>query len=630
MKKNKIILGGLLIATLFSSCSKDDFKKKNEDPSKVDPSVLYLFTEALVVADPQEYTQWFYNNSQYYLPYNQSITVSQTEGNSNLTSNVAEICYQYSQIIRTKSNYEEAKLKISKMGASEAAAYAQLMKMFEVINVYMSVYGTDSYGSQPYTEVGSAISDPTKLTPAYQTQEELFTIWLSELDSAIEVLTNDVLLDGTKITQYPIGNQDFVYSGNVTKWAKFANSLKLKIAVRLLNVDKSRAIKIAEEVVNSSVGVMDGLTDDFIWNPASTGKRAYHFDNDIDFGGGSKQLIDFLVKNQDPRVRSIFKKNKYSAAVTAQFIKEGKDIPSYIKQYVNYTSDGQFDSWKSPGEPWVRYHGVPVEVDAKSNAAYTFDYFSNDSYKLKNTDGSDFSYIPFSIYNQEMIRGQAKYTYPTLPNDATVKDEANQPYYTCYMSTAEVNLYLAEFKLLGANLPGTADSYYQKGIDYSVELIDELAKKNNIPYYAESITGVYNASSNESIALKSGEIASLLTQSDYQLTGSTADQLEKVYLQQYIHFLYMPNEQFVTVRRSGVPKTNSTIYPRQSFNASVTVPRRLWVEAISNSDPMASIRQVAFDAEGFTPGTTGGNQSLATQRVWYDKSAPEYGAGPNM
>ena len=34
-----------------------------------------------------------------------------------------------------------------------------------------------------------------------------------------------------------------------------------------------------------------------------------------------------------------------------------------------------------------------------------------------------------------------------------IQDIEDNPWYGMYMTTAEVNLYLAEFKLLGANLP---------------------------------------------------------------------------------------------------------------------------------------------------------------------------------
>ena len=44
----------------------------------------------------------------------------------------------------------------------------------------------------------------------------------------------------------------------------------------------------------------------------------------------------------------------------------------------------------------------------------------------------------------------------------------------------------------------------------------------------------------------------MIANTDYQLTGNATLNLEKVYIQQLLHFVLYPNEQFVTVRRSGI------------------------------------------------------------------------------
>ena len=56
-----------------------------------------------------------------------------------------------------------------------------------------------------------------------------------------------------------------------------------------------------------------------------------------------------------------------------------------------------------------------------------------------------------------------------------------------YLSTAEVNLYLAELKLLSQGqdigFSGNAESYLKKGVEYSMRAYDKLAGLNHIPYY---------------------------------------------------------------------------------------------------------------------------------------------------
>ena len=65
------------------------------------------------------------------------------------------------------------------------------------------------------------------LEPAFQTQEELFTIWNQELKEAANKLA-------TSTNQVTFKNYDLAYSGDMSKWVKAANAVRLRIALRLL------------------------------------------------------------------------------------------------------------------------------------------------------------------------------------------------------------------------------------------------------------------------------------------------------------------------------------------------------------------------------------------------------------
>ena len=65
------------------------------------------------------------------------------------------------------------------------------------------------------------------------------------------------------------------------------------------------------------------------------------------------------------------------------------------------------------------------------------------------------------------------------------EDKQDNAWYGLHFSSAEVNLYLAELKLLGANLPQSAAEYFKQGIELSVLEYDKLAELNKIPYYSD-------------------------------------------------------------------------------------------------------------------------------------------------
>ena len=109
--------------------------------------------------------------------------------------------------------------------------------------------------------------------------------------------------------------------------------------------------------------------------------------------------------------------------------------------------------------------------------------------------------------------------------------------------------------------------------------------------------------------------------------------IEKIYLQQLMNFTMMPNDQFVTARRSGYPKIGSNLLPFVKFDgiALEAIPRRFEFTAPSVTDIMYQIRMDNLKAQGFTTGTSQSGMGFAsgtvlnTERLWQDKNAPQWG-----
>lgn len=621
MRYKSIIAATLIGASLVTTGCKDEFAEVNTKPSAVTkPDVRYLFTKALAEFEPSKYQQWFYNNLMYTMPWAQAAVMEAGNASSLNMMNAYES--SESQVVKVKVRTEEINYVLSKMDEKERGQYEYVRVMCNSLLVYLGVFGTDMYGSMAYTEAGMALhTDPAILAPKYESQEELFAIWLTQLNEAVSVLTSN------KEGQVALGAQDFVYGGNSVKWARFANSLKLKIAVRMLHTNKAKALEIATEVANSPAGIMSSVDDDFIY---CKGSQEYHFGDDVldgqGRGIGSEQLISFMVDNKDPRVRFLFQKNDFNSMVVQAFLDNKKELPPYIAAVANIKEEGGkkvFKGWNAPGEPWVRYFGAPVNVYAKDNGATNNAYFNKESFKL-----GDKTYVPLARLNREMLQGQKDYTFPNAPEVAATEDRQDNAWYGLHYSSAEVNLYLAELGLIGASLPQSPEYYFQQGVRLSVQVYDKIASLNKIPYYSS----VYDPNE-ATLQLQSGEIDNLLAGDAYKLTGSTKEKLEKVYIQEYVHLLLMPVDQFSQVRRSGVPMKDSKILPWKEFSkdgdANFAIPRRFTINTPLKSDLMYEIKKNAFKAQGYTTGTLD-PATLNRERVWYDKGAPEFGAGPNF
>lgn len=323
-----------------------------------------------------------------------------------------------------------------------------------------------------------------------------------------------------------------------------------------------------------------------------------------------------------------------------------------MKENVVLDENGNFKEWGGMGEPWVRYTALPVQFEPKnahdqgkiSDEEYEEYWNSGTRYQIQIGDNQK-SYNPFCYYSNEMRRGRIDFTLPTaMTQDASgsvnmniIQDTEDCPLYQMYLGAGEINLYLAELALLnGGSFNGkSAEEWYNAGVRASVEEFDKLAASNKIPYYGTT----YSYDPNEKpIDLQDGEIDAMLATDNVKLTGTTADKLEKVYLQLLIHFSEQPDDQFVTARRSGYPKVGSSLLPFVKFDevALSAIPRRFVQTSPDETNVMKSIIDAAYAAQGFTSlGTNSqgaqynsGNAPLNVERVWQDKSAPQWGT-PN-
>ena len=619
-------MASLLLAgsSLLMTGCQDDFAEVNVDPSSVTKgNVGYLFSQGVLEFEPSDYTYWFYNANQIYNWMQIMVPIE------SVTSTIFEGGTSTSSSIRVLKYLNEIKYVRSEMTPEESAAYAQYEAAMNVLCVYMGIFDSDFIGDIPYTEAAQVLHGGT-LTPKYDRIADLYDLWLTQLDENI-----NTFMTAEKQEFDPV--QDPVFGGQAAKWAKLANSLKLKIAARLISQDRARALQIAEEVANASCGYINSEADDFLFNKAtnntSNNDYVYHWSNGIlQSSAGSQSIIDLMVNNLDPRVRFIFQKNDWNSKVVQLFFdaKRQGDVPSYIMDKINYTvgSDGtyKFESWKAPGEPWVRYHGLPLAFNAGQQAGTYGDWFN---YDINCKYDDNYTYKPFSMFQTEQGYGRIDFTLPVASGDAVIQDVDDMPWFGMYLTTAEVNLYLAEFKLLGANLPQTASEYFNTALRASVEEYDRLASLNRIPYYGTT----YNYDPNEKVIdLQAGEIETMMSHEAYQLTGNNTEDLEKVYIQQTLHFLMSPIDAWVTCRRAGIPKIGSTIWDREDYSANglpvTEIPRRTVLSAPSPTDLMYDILMNAYETQGFSIGSADG--VLNSERVWQDQGAPQYGEGPSL
>ncbi len=608
----------MLAVVSLTSC-RDKFAELNQKPDAVttaEPS--FLATRAQTLFETNDYLFWFYNQAHYFRWSQMGNSGVFSEGSYGMDASVVNRQTGYITMLSYKNDIEQF------IKAHDHPEYKAYAAMCGVLAIYGAIYAIDINGDIQYTEA-SQYRYGGPLTPKYDHVEDLYDLFVEELNTYVSTFQDE--------NQVVVSKQDIIYNGNMGKWAKLANSLKLKIAVRLYANNPTKAGQIAQSVISSSAGYIDSVDDAFIFHKAdaATGDDlAFQTGNSVSMIGGSENVIDFMVNARDPRVRFFYTKNGFNSKIIQEFITEGKadKLPPFVTENINLDEDGNFESYKLE-EPWNRYQGRPVvwEMSDEYNAmkGIYFDY--TDRYQLTVGESTK-GYSIFSSLSEEMIRGRCSYTVPTIPGGPVIQDNAQIPWWGMYLGAGETNLYLAELRQLGALTTGSAQTYYERGVELSVKEWDYVAGKNKIPYYGT--TYGYD-DLEESIELKEGEIATMLERDAVKWDGS----MEKIYLQQLMNFTMLPNEMYVTARRSGYPKVGSTLLPYVKFDKFelAGIPRRFEFSEPSPTDIMHDIRMENLKEQGLTPGK---NQSgmghattsvLNTERLWQDKNAPQWGSG---
>lgn len=183
----------------------------------------------------------------------------------------------------------------------------------QILRVYGTFLLSSAYGPVPYTQVKDG-----EMTVAYDAEADLYNALFADLDEAIEGLT-PVAASGEDTSI--LAEFDVVYNADFTKWVKFANSLKLRMAMRISNADAGLAQTKAEEAITHTLGVMTASSD-AAWSSFNDGMNPY-YRAEVEWNGGeiriSANVTSYLGGYNDPRLEKYAKAATYTDA-------EGKGI----------------------------------------------------------------------------------------------------------------------------------------------------------------------------------------------------------------------------------------------------------------------------------------------------------------
>lgn len=303
----KIIVSALvLMAFMLSSCT-DNFENYNRNPGEPTEEEIAGYLDVVVfgqmidnVYSSQE-NSYQMNQNLIGDPYGRHLSITNrgfTTPFSTFNANDGWINYPFNDVF---SKFYGAWFVLRKNNTEESSRH--LLEWANILRVTAMHRLGDMYGPIPYSQVGKGgINTP------YDSVEELYRNMISDLDSAIDYLTEYVEKNPDSRPLVEPDKGDVIYGANLRKWIVFANSLKLRLAMRTVYADPAFAKTKSEEAVNHKIGVM--RSNDEMPKYVFKGgiNPVYKMATEWGDSRPAADIITYMVGYNDPRLPLYFNK----------------------------------------------------------------------------------------------------------------------------------------------------------------------------------------------------------------------------------------------------------------------------------------------------------------------------------
>lgn len=281
------LYGFIAILSIFSySCTKD-YAEINTDKNAVaiigDAEIPFLFSGAIAAIPwgdqtaenlfSAQYAQYFACNATYF-PSDRYTMVSDW------------VQYNFDPMYTRVAPQLQVIMEKKDPGSAEVA-------LANIWWVYAFHRVTDYWGPIPYFSIGAGGT-----SVPYDPQDKIYEDFFKRLKEATSILDS-------KRSETPFGSYDLIYNGNVDKWIKFANTLRLRLAVRISNVNATLAKTEAEAAYAG--GVFTTSPGDDTYSPKNTKdiNRISQMSNWNEFRM-SATMESVLKGYDDPRISEYF------------------------------------------------------------------------------------------------------------------------------------------------------------------------------------------------------------------------------------------------------------------------------------------------------------------------------------
>ncbi|MEO8148299.1 MAG: SusD/RagB family nutrient-binding outer membrane lipoprotein, partial [Bacteroidia bacterium] len=412
-----------------------------------------------------------------------------------------------------------------------------MMAMEKIVVAYKTFKVTDLFGDIPFTKAGYGFQDVSMTHPSFDTQESIYKDLLNELQWADE---NIDLNADTKEPFLSFKKFDNLFFGDLLKWQKFANSLRLRYAMRMVSKEPALSGQIIKDILENGrpcfgMNEFGQLIDDpynesaAVW-PYQLGYRneskGWSFDQSKDMRMGTN-MWHLLASNDSTNGSGIFDPRAWYFFET------------------------------NSNNKWIAYPNVPSTNTPDGGDPYN--YQRDNYYTIKGTPASPCLYSPVNYY--------------------LARDEDYQP--DILITGAEVLSLRAEAYMRGIGVAkdvGQATTSFLDGIQFSLDFWQYVMNNSKLPPGTNFATNITVPSNLNFISVQNHLGF---------FTGTEEEQLREIYEQSFINLFRQPQEAFALARRTmntpregvaGLQVYRFTIPPSE-----VSYNQANWLSAVGSS-----------------------------------------------
>ena len=458
IKKSGLCLAlALPLATGFmASCSDEHMEIVNTDPSK---SPIINPNSQLTTCLLQTYGDFSMMDT--YRSYITGFT-QHFAGAWNVTNYAGSVHAQDDQSRLVWDRFYTVAIKnlVDAIKNTEESGKLNLNAVLRIHKVYLMSVLTDIYGDIPCSEAGKGYTEGIA-NPKYDKQQDIYNWFFTELDSCVNQLDK-----GTDRITGDVTNFD----GDTKAWQRYANSLRLRFAMRISDVEPEKAKKEFEKALNDAHGYIVKPSEDAFVRYSDQAFTLYKGAEEYDFRVNalgeilygqdptsptfvSSTFVNLMEKTGDPRMYRICRHYVNPKRSEIKPDREGNhdltdDVVAYLKR------NNMKEPACNPGAAWYTdWVNAPSLSEIPSLA------------KLVEQD-------PEAGYNTGNF--DARMLRPALNIDFEMPDRPG-----FLITSAEVNFLKAEAKTKGWTVDGSAEALYEQGVKESMEILNDYYLTNS-------------------------------------------------------------------------------------------------------------------------------------------------------